>query len=125
MPANVQIHAVKDDSSKDIIALKTNPQTLALLTSSPAASTATNTKVSIGTGSTSVLSANTSRKSAVFVNDSDTVIYLSLSGTAVLNEGIRLNANGGVYEINAMNLYTGAVSAISSAASKNLAVMEN
>jgi len=87
-------------------------------------SSATSTKVSVGTTSTTVLSANPNRRLAVFVNDSDTEIYLSLSSTAVLNEGIRLNANGGLYEINLMNLYTGEVSAISSADSKNLTVTE-
>ena len=85
---------------------------------------ATSTKVPVGTTSTTVLSANPNRRLAVFVNDSDTVIYLSLSSTAALNEGIRLNANGGMYEINLMNLYTGEVSAISSADSKNLTVTE-
>ena len=83
---------------------------------------ATNTKVSVGTGSTAVLSASADRKTATFVNDSDTAIYLSKSGTAVLNEGIRLNANGGSYEINSTNLYLGALAAISSAGSKNLTV---
>lgn len=84
----------------------------------------TNTKVSIGSSSTSVLSANETRKHVVFVNDSDEDIYLSLSDTAVINEGIRLNAHGGSYEINLNNLYTGAISAICASGSKNLTVVE-
>jgi len=87
-------------------------------------SSATTTKVSVGATDTQVLVANSARKFAVFVNDSDTVIYLDLSATAVINEGIRLNANGGSYEINLLNLYTGEVSAISSVATKNLCVTE-
>ena len=59
-----------------------------------------------------------------FVNDSDETIYLNLSGTAVMNEGIRLNANGGSYEINLNNLYTGAVTGICSSGTKNLTVVE-
>ncbi len=42
-----------------------------------------------------VLVANPNRKSAVFVNDSDTDIYLALTRPAVPNRGIRLNAGGG------------------------------
>jgi len=39
----------------------------------------------------------------VIVNDSDVVIYLGVGAAAVLNQGIRLNANGGAYEINWSN----------------------
>jgi hypothetical protein len=92
--------------------------------SGSAATTATNTKVSVGSSSTSVLALNASRKFAIFVNDSDETIYLNLSGTAVMNEGIRLNANGGSYEINLNNLYTGAVTGICSSGTKNLTVVE-
>ncbi len=94
------------------------------VTSLPSFDTATPTKVSVGSTSTTVLSANANRNFAVFVNDSDTAIYLSFSSTAVLNEGIRLNANGGLYEINLMNLYKGPVTAICSVAGKNLTVTE-
>lgn len=89
-----------------------------------AVSSATPTKVSVGSTSTSVRSANSSRQFAVFVNDSDETIYLSLSDTAVMNEGIRLNAKGGAYVISLMNLYIGAVTAICSSGTKNLTVTE-
>jgi len=92
------------------------------ITSLPSVSTATPTNAVIGVASTAVLVANTNRKFAVFVNDSDTTIYLSLSGTAVMNEGIRLNATGGSYEINLTNLYLGVITAICAAAGKNLTV---
>lgn len=83
---------------------------------------ATNTKVTVGSASTSVLAADTIKKYAIFVNDSNETIYLSLSGTAVSGEGIRLNANGGLYEILPDNFYTGAITAICASGSKNLTV---
>lgn len=86
--------------------------------------TATNTKVSVGSSSTSVLSAG-SRSYALFVNDSDEDMYLSLSGTAVLNEGILLKTGGGAYQIDVNNLYIGAVAAISTTGTKNLTVVES
>ena len=73
---------------------------------------ADNDKVSVGTGSTSVLKVNKSRKTANLVNDSDEVIYLALGASAVLNKGIRLNAGGGNFEINSTNMWRGTVNAI-------------
>lgn len=83
---------------------------------------ATNTSVSVGATTTEVLTENTSRRTAIFVNDSNETIYLSRSDTAVMNKGIRLNANGGYYEITKTNMYHGAVSAICASGSKNLTV---
>ena len=82
--------------------------------------------VTVLTTSTAVLSANATRRYALIVNDSDTVIYLSLGGTAVANTGIRLNANGGSYEMSPGlgNVYQGAITAICSATPKTLLVME-
>lgn len=88
----------------------------------PKQDTAANTKISVGSSDTTVLAVSATRQFAVFVNDSDEVIYLSLSATAVMNEGIRLNASGGAYEINQNNLYTGEVSAICASGTKNLTV---
>ncbi len=84
--------------------------------------TATPTSVSVGSSSTAVLSKDDDRQFANFTNDSDEVIYLSWSATAVMNKGQRLNANGGAYEINMNNLYTGVVTAICSSGGKNLCV---
>ena len=80
--------------------------------------------VTVGATSTAVLSANTDRVAATFVNDSDEVIYLSLGGTVALNKGIRLNAAGGSFSIDASNLYKGAVTAICTSGSKVLCVTE-
>jgi len=76
---------------------------------------ATNTAVSVGDTSTTILAANADRKYALIVNDSDTVIYLALGAAASVNSGIRLNANGGAYEINWTNLFKGAINGIHAA----------
>jgi hypothetical protein len=85
------------------------------------ATATSNTKVTVGSTTTSVVSANADRISLTLVNDSNETIYISKSGTAVMNEGIRLNANGGSVLITD---YTGAVAAICSSGSKNLTVCE-
>jgi len=76
----------------------------------------TNTAVSVGDTSTTILAANANRKYALIVNDSDTNIYLALGAAAAVNSGIRLNANGGAFEINWANLYKGAIYGIHAAA---------
>jgi hypothetical protein len=84
-------------------------------------SSAINKKVSVGSSSTEIITSNSERVSCVIVNDSDEVVYLNLSGTATMNEGIRLNANGGTHiESN----YTGAISGICASGSKNVTVVE-
>jgi hypothetical protein len=52
--------------------------------------------ITVTAASTQILAANASRKVAVIVNDSDTVVYLAIGQAAQANKGIRLNANGGV-----------------------------
>ena len=74
--------------------------------------------------STIVLVSNAKRKFFTVINDSDTVIYLALGKVAVVNEGIRLNANGGNASSEGLSVYTGDVSAISSVTSKVLTVVE-
>jgi len=86
--------------------------------------TSTIAQVSVGVASTAVLAANANRIFAEFVNDSDNVIYLALGTPAVMNRGIRLNANGGSFWIGLTNLYTGAVKAICGVAAQNLTVSE-
>jgi len=82
---------------------------------------ATNTKVNVGASSTTVLVANSDRREAIIVNDSDEAIYISLSSTAIMNEGIRLNPNGGsLIETE----YVGEITAICSSGSKNLTIVE-
>ena len=57
------------------------------------------TAVTVSGKSVEVLAASPSRVSALFVNDSETIIYLKFGATAVVNEGIRLNGFGGSYEL--------------------------
>ena len=86
--------------------------------------TVTDTKVAVDTATTVVLAANPRRHEAVFVNDSNKEIYLARGNDAVLNQGIRLNADGGSYEINRNNLFLGAINAIAEGGAKNLTVSE-
>ena len=59
----------------------------------------THTTAACGTSTTTALVADAARTYALFVNDSDTVIYLKVGASAVVNEGVRLNANGGSWEM--------------------------
>lgn len=86
-----------------------------------------------------VLAMNPRRKRAIFVNDSDTKIYISktsITGIAGSNKGIPLYPNGGSYEEVAcwandergnprLFAYTGPWYAYSGAASKTLQVVED
>ena len=73
--------------------------------------TATHTKVDVVAGSVLLLAANANRKYALIVNDSVTDMYISLGTAAVPYRGIRINANGGSYEMSGQqgNLYRGAI----------------
>jgi len=88
--------------------------------------TATHSAVTVGSTDTSALASNTDRKSALFINDSDETIYLSIGGTAVANTGIRLNANGGSYEMSKEqgNLSTAQIKCICASGSKTLLITE-
>ena len=68
----------------------------------------------------------TSRTGALFINDSDEIIYLNLGGAAAANTGIRLNAAGGSYEMGYAqgNLFTGAINGICASGNKKLLVTE-
>ena len=83
-----------------------------------------NTKVDVGSSSTAVLSANSGRRFLFLVNDSDENIYVSLSSTAVLNEGILLTAGGGALTLDIASMWLGSVSAICLSGTKNLTVSE-
>jgi hypothetical protein len=78
--------------------------------------------------STVALAANPNRLYALFVNYSDTVIWLTFGGTAAASSGIPLAPLGGSLEmtLGQINVYTGVVNAIvgSGAAAKTLNVTE-
>ncbi len=79
--------------------------------------------VEVGLASAVVLAANPNRADADFVNDGDNVIYLARGNAAVLNQGIRLNPNGGSYHIGLFNLFLGDIYGISDNET-NLAISE-
>ena len=76
------------------------------------------------TTQTRILPSNPQRRYALFLNDSNIVIYLSLGIPAATNEGIRLNASGGWYEITLINPFYGAIYAVSLANNKRLMITE-
>jgi len=76
------------------------------------------------TASVLILGERSTRLHAIFINQSDSVAYLQLGAAVAANEGIRLNALGGSYEINALNPYYGAVYAISAGTTKRLSAVE-
>lgn len=84
-----------------------------------------NTSATVGSSSTEVLGVNSQRGYVLLINDSDENMYISLGGDAVLNQGIRLNAEGGSLEIGiGQDNYWGTVNAICSSGGKNITVME-
>lgn len=109
-----------NDGINDGDVSKTNP----LPVRPPKISWAAPTFATVGVASAIVLAANAARQGAEFVNDSNKIIYLAFGAAAVVGSGRRLNANGGSYIINAENLTTQDVRAISTGASKNLTVNE-
>jgi hypothetical protein len=77
------------------------------------------------TSSTQLVAANTSRKYLVLVNDSDEDIYLGVGAAAVVGSGVRLNKNGGSFEVNLLNLTTQAINSIhGGTGSKNVTIHE-
>jgi hypothetical protein len=88
--------------------------------------TMTHTPITAAVTTTVALAANANRKYALLVNDSNEVIYVKLGAEAVLNQGIRLNASGGSFEMsNGLgNLTTGAINCISTSGAKILLATE-
>lgn len=89
--------------------------------------TVTHTTATVTTATGAALAANANRKYALVVNDSDTVIYIKIGADAAANQGIRLNADGGSFEMSHAlgNLNTGAINAIhAGSGNKTLLVTE-
>lgn len=81
------------------------------------------TGVTASTSSAKLLEASSGRVYAVFVNDGAVPVYLSMDGNAaVAAKGVRLNANGGSYEINSLNQYVGVVNVITGSSTSNVTV---
>jgi len=91
------------------------------------ARTASHSSSNMGGTSAEVVAANSGRKSLLIINDSDVIVYMKINATATLNEGIRLNANGGSYEMSLEmgNVATDAINGIAASGSgKKLLITE-
>lgn len=79
--------------------------------------------VSVGNSSTELLPASSGRVYAIIVNDGAEPLYLSMNGSAaVAGAGVRLNEEGGSYEINELNRYVGIVNGITASGTINVTV---
>jgi len=112
MASSLPVAIASDQSSLPVT--KSVPTDLA-----PASPTA----ASVGVASAQVVAANASRKGLVLVNTSVNRISLGFGATAVLDNGVTLYP-GGVFEMDERIFDLGAVNAIASAASSNLAIQE-
>lgn len=88
----------------------------ALTASSPASA-------SVGVTSGQVVAANASRKGLVLINTSIGNVSFGLGANAVLNNGITLTPFG-VWVMDELTFFTGAINAIGSVGSQNLAIQE-
>tara|TARA_R100000808_G_scaffold8880_1_gene24800 strand:+ start:12675 stop:13076 length:402 start_codon:yes stop_codon:yes gene_type:complete len=95
------------------------PELTTSLTPDEKIDSVTNFNVSVGTTSTAVRGSSTDRVMVALVNDSDAVIYIALGEAATINNGIRLNANGGSIVI-VNPTWTGTINAIATIASSTL-----
>lgn len=79
-----------------------------------------NTSATISSANSTVVAANGGRRFLCLVNDSDTVIYVSLGTPARVNKGIRLNALGGSFMMDDRNLYQGIITGITTSTATGL-----
>ena len=84
------------------------------------------TTASMTTATAAVLALNTAREYALIVNDGSATVYIKVGAAAVANEGIRINANGGSYEMSRAlgNLSTVAINGITATGAAVLLVTE-
>ena len=59
-----------------------------------------------------IVPANEERADLKIVNDLDVVVYLARGNVAVAGDGMRLNPNGGSYNMDQVDLFLGAIHAI-------------
>lgn len=86
----------------------------------PAAPTA----ATVGVTSAQAVATNSARVGLVLTNTSSNTISIAFDNAAVLNSGITLPPNGGTFTMGEYTFCTGAVYAIASGASSNLAIQE-
>ncbi len=89
------------------------------------AATGTKTNVASSASSVTVLASNTSRKGAIFYNDSTQICYLDLSGGTASSSSYSVQMPSNSYfELPGPNLYNGAVTGIWASANGNMRVTE-
>lgn len=86
-------------------------------------SLATSFEVDVMSNSTIIAVSNSDRKYLIVTNVSNKIIYLSLNDTAEMSKGIPILPYGN-YEITAINLYIGTISAISEEDGKRVLCVE-
>ena len=59
-----------------------------------------------------IVPANEHRADLKIVNDLDVVVYLARGNVAVVGDGMRLNANGGAFNMDTQDLFLGYITAI-------------
>ncbi len=84
------------------------------------------TTAAMTTATAAVLALNDDREYALIVNDGSATVYLKVGAAAVANEGIRINANGGSYEMSRAlgNLSDVAINGITASGTATLLVTE-
>lgn len=88
-------------------------------------STSTPSNATVGATSTKIASTKSNRIFLSLCNDSDEDIYISLGSAAVMNKGLRLNAQGGTITMsNTDAICVGDVYAICASGGKNILIIE-
>lgn len=83
------------------------------------------TTLNVGETTVTALAANPARKVATLINaSSDRTIYLSYAPVAQLGQGLQINPNGGVMNIDSTNLFKGAIAAVADGPGATLLVTE-
>jgi hypothetical protein len=101
------------------------PVTLASDQSPFTTATGTITSVAGSVSSVTILNSNTSRKNAIFYNDSTAILYLNLAGSVASTSiySVQIQANG-YFELPPAPIYTGSITGIWSAANGNVRITE-
>lgn len=83
----------------------------------------THDAVVVGDTTTKIRDANTSRKYLLLINDSNEEIYIKFGADAVASEGIRIDANGGVFKMD-LSIDTRQINGICASGTKTLLASE-
>lgn len=78
----------------------------------------------VGTASTSILASNTNRMGCVITNTGIRDVFIGIGASAVLNQGIFLSSNGGVWVMDDYTFTTQAINGIVLASTTNVSIQE-